>query len=119
MAEEFSNFLDQTREAPIREKVDGLSEIIEKMMILIMSIPESVDKLISNLNDRINAMDSRIASLDGKIANIKVAGPGTPNMVAASPNAATSPDILEPAPCNCNFEEERNVPAQLPNREWS
>ncbi|MCK4796418.1 MAG: hypothetical protein KAT05_03500, partial [Spirochaetes bacterium] len=65
MAEEFSNFLDQTREAPLREKVDGLSDIIEKMMMLIMSIPDNVDRLFSNITDKITNIDMKINGLEG------------------------------------------------------
>lgn len=89
MAEEFSNFLDKTREAPLREKVDGLSEIIEKMMMLIMSIPDNVDRLFTNINDKITNIDKKINGLEGKIANLKV-GP------AASEGANSSTPIASP-----------------------
>ena len=96
MAEEFSNFLDQTREAPLREKVDGLSDIIEKMMMLIMSIPENVDRLFSNINDKITNIDIKINGLEGKIANLKVS-PGTP-LAANSSTPISSPGAPPPPP---------------------
>jgi hypothetical protein len=96
MAEEFSNFLDQTREAPLREKVDGLSDIIEKMMMLIMSIPDNVDRLFANINDKITNIDKKINDLDGKIANLKVA-PAAP-LAANSSAPIASPGVPPPPP---------------------
>ena len=104
MAEEFSNFLDQTREAPLREKVDGLSEIIEKMMMLIMSIPDNVDKLFSNINDKITGIDKKINGLEGKIANLKVsqgivANPSAPiSTSGGAPGAPPPPPGAPPMP---------------------
>ncbi|MHA1727264.1 MAG: hypothetical protein ACTSWY_00870 [Promethearchaeota archaeon] len=87
MSEEFSNFLDQTREKPIREKVDALSEILEKMMMIIMSIPESVDKVISDLSLRISNIDNRINGIENKIANLKA----SPTPTVASPSGPSPP----------------------------
>ena len=96
MAEEFSNFLDQTREAPLREKVDGLSDIIEKMMMLIMSIPDNVDRLFTNINDKITNIDKKINDLDGKIANLKVAPAAS--LATNSSTPISSPGAPPPPP---------------------
>jgi len=109
MADEFSFFLSQTRQAPLKEKVDGLSEIIENMMKIILSFPDMVDNAINNLAQKVYSLESQIRALDQKIETMKnsmVAAPmgssqGAPlpaGVPPRPPGAPPPPPGAPPAP---------------------
>ena len=99
MADEFNMVLNSMREAPLREQVEGLSDVIEKMMMLIMSIPDQVDKMVADLNSQINGLHSKIASLESRIAAGATAAPapGAPSAGGVGPGAPPPPPSA-PAP---------------------
>ena len=66
MADEFNAVLNSMRERPVREQVEGLSDVVEKMMMLIMSIPDMVDKQLNALNQQIGE------PLNGKMVELVV-----------------------------------------------
>jgi hypothetical protein len=93
MADEFNAVLNSMREAPIRDQIEGLSEVIEKMMILIMSIPERVDAMVSDLNNQINGLNSKITNLESRIASGGTVAPAAsaPISGGAGPGAPPPP----------------------------
>ncbi len=99
MADEFNAVLDLMREAPIREQVEGLSVVIEKMMMLIMSIPDRVDTMVAELQSQITNLNSKISGLESRIASGATVTPGAP---APSPRGgmpgAPPPPPGAPAP---------------------
>jgi hypothetical protein len=76
MADEFNAVLNSMREAPIREQVEGLSEVIEKMMMLIMSIPDQVDMMVGQLQSQISDLQTKISGLESRIAAGGTVAPG-------------------------------------------
>lgn len=91
MADEFNAVLNSMREAPIREQVEGLSDVIEKMMMLIMSIPDMVDKQLNQLNQQIVTLQSKVSSLESQIAAGATAAPGAPSTGGTMPGAPPPP----------------------------
>ncbi len=107
MADEFNAVLNSMREAPIREQVEGLSEVIEKMMMLIMSIPERVDIMIAQLNNQIGTLQSQISTLESRIAAGATAAPAAgvtsgpgPAVPGAPPPPPGAPAPRPQAPAN-------------------
>ncbi len=106
MADEFNAVLNSMREAPIREQVEGLSVVIEKMMMLIMSIPDMVDKQLNQLNQQIVSLQSQVSSLESRIASGATAAPGAPapragaGMPGAPPPPPGAPAPRPQAPAN-------------------
>ena len=102
MADEFNSVLNSMREAPIREQVEGLSDVIEKMMMLIMSIPDMVDKQINQLNQQINGLHTKISGLESRIAAgataAPAAGAGAPPPPGGAVPGAPPPPPGAPAP---------------------
>jgi len=95
MADEFNAVLDSMREAPLREQVEGLSEVIEKMMIVIMSIPERVDTIIANLTSQINGLQMKVSNLESRIAS---GATGTPIASSSSSGGISMPGAPPPPP---------------------
>jgi len=95
MADEFNAVLDSMREAPLREQVEGLSEVIEKMMIVIMSIPERVDTIIANLTSQINGLQMKVSNLESRIAS---GATGAPIASSSSPGGISMPGAPPPPP---------------------
>ena len=71
---DFFAALDTTKDAPIKEKVEKLSEVIEKVMIILMDIPVQVDKIIQDLANRINQIDAKVNALQNEVNMIKQRG---------------------------------------------
>jgi hypothetical protein len=94
MSDEFNAVLNSMREAPIREQVEGLSDVIEKMMMLIMSIPDQVDTMVNGLQSQISGLQSKISGLESRIAAGGTAAPGVgavPSPGGAVPGAPPPP----------------------------
>lgn len=106
MADEFNAVLDSMREAPLREQVSGLSEVIEKMMMLIMSIPDQVDAMVAGLQSQIGGLQSKISGLESQIAAGGTIAPGTGapkpgvGMPGAPPPPPGAPALRSEAPAN-------------------
>ncbi|MBD3351853.1 MAG: hypothetical protein GF364_10240 [Candidatus Lokiarchaeota archaeon] len=64
MAEEFSNFLNNFREAPLKEQIDTLAETMEKLMAIVLRVPEMMDSSISQVNNRISRLEAKINKLE-------------------------------------------------------
>lgn len=94
MSDEFNAVLNSMREAPIREQVEGLSDVIEKMMMLIMSIPDQVDTMVNGLQSQISGLQTKISGLESRIASGATAAPGVgavPSPGGAAPGAPPPP----------------------------
>lgn len=93
---EFFQTMKSYSEVPLKERVDGLADVIEKIMSITLKIPEMTDVSIQNLlsqidglNTRISKLETlsaRISALEGKMANLQ-SGPivGAPVASASAP----------------------------------
>lgn len=89
MAEEFANFMQETRRAPIEEKLNAFGDIVEKMMMMILRIPDLVDQSLATLNQKISNLESRINTMNNDVAALKTRGTGATPMVS-TPSAPVS-----------------------------
>jgi len=89
MAEEFANFMQETRRAPIEEKLNAFGDIVEKMMMMILRIPDLVDQSLATLNQKISTLESRINNMNNDVAALKTRGSGATPMVS-TPSTPTS-----------------------------
>ncbi|MHA1584099.1 MAG: hypothetical protein ACTSWL_02500 [Promethearchaeota archaeon] len=108
MAEELFNGLNFHSEGNIKEQVNNLADVMEKIMIILLKIPEMVDgsiqilsQNINNIQTQVNQIDSKVSQLETKVASgISVApgaasGPGTP---PPPPGASNRPGSPPPPP---------------------
>ena len=98
MSDEFNAVLNSMREAPIREQVEGLSDVIEKMMMLIMSIPDQVDTMVNGLQSQISGLQTKISGLESRIAAGATAAPGGAPGVGAAPRPTGAVPGAPPPP---------------------
>jgi len=97
---EFFQTMKSYSEAPLKERVDGLADVIEKIMTITLKIPEmtdvSIQALLSQieaLSTRITALEtlsSRISAIEGKMANLQ-SGAVTVGAPSAAPGAPPPP----------------------------
>jgi hypothetical protein len=66
MIKEFS-FIGKNRKMPIKEKVKALYELVEKMMNLIVLLPDLVDKPILVINNRLINIEAKINRLESNL----------------------------------------------------
>ncbi|MFW9785355.1 MAG: hypothetical protein ACFFFB_23950, partial [Candidatus Heimdallarchaeota archaeon] len=59
-AEEFASFLDSTRKAPIEEKLNAFGDIVEKIMQIVLKIPDLVDHSLQDVNSRVSNLQNQL-----------------------------------------------------------
>jgi len=80
MADEFSRVMKGYSEAPLKERVEGLADVIEKIMAIVLKIPEMTDNSIGILNSRIVSLESRLSSIESKLSDMTSKGVVIPGM---------------------------------------
>ena len=95
MAEEFSNFLAETRKAPLEEKLNAFGDIIEKIMQIILKIPDLVDRSIQNINSKVSSLQTQVNAINSSLGGVKGAGAAISPTVTST---ATSPSPGGPPP---------------------
>ena len=105
MAEEFNSFLEQAKKSPIEEKITAFGDIIEKIMSIVLRIPDLVDNSLNGINQHISSLETRINTMNSDITNLKsrpggVPGgpPGPPGGVPGGPSGPPPPPGPKPAP---------------------
>ena len=78
MAEEFNSFLESAKKSPLDEKVNAFGSIIEKIMSIVLRIPDLVDNSLMGINQQISSLESRINTINGEINSIKSRGVAAP-----------------------------------------
>ena len=86
-AEEFADFLDSTRKAPLEEKLNAFGDIIEKIMSIVLRIPDLVDQSLGAVNEKVSNLQNQLNSLNNQVSSIRSGGAPV----------ATSPAISAPA----------------------
>ncbi|NHJ24536.1 MAG: hypothetical protein EAX89_08175 [Candidatus Lokiarchaeota archaeon] len=90
MAEEFANFMQETRKAPLEEKLNAFGDIVERMMSMLLRIPDLLDQTLSNFNQKISSIESKMNNMNNDLAALKTRGGGGAAPVIASPSAPIS-----------------------------
>ena len=98
MAEEFANFMQETRKAPLEEKLNTFGDVVEKMMSMILRIPALVDQSLAVVSQRISTLESRINSINNDVSALRTRGTGAAPVIAAptAPSSAPPPSAGPP-----------------------
>ena len=64
MAEEFANFLQETRKAPLEEKLNAFGDIVEKIMTIVLKIPDLVDQSIQTVSSKVTTLENQLNNLN-------------------------------------------------------
>jgi len=97
MAEEFANFMRETKKAPLEEKLNAFGDIVERMMSVILRIPDLVDQSLVVVNQKISTLESRLESrfntLNNEVSALRTKGGGSSPVIASpsSPSSAPPP----------------------------
>ncbi|MHA1195369.1 MAG: hypothetical protein ACTSRH_04580 [Promethearchaeota archaeon] len=100
MAEEFNSFLSEAKKSPLEEKVNAFGDIVEKMMTMILRIPDLVDQSISTLNERISNLESKINAINNEINQLKVRQSSVTPAVTGNSNPNLATPATSPPPSN-------------------
>ena len=60
MSEEFNIFLAEAKKSPIEEKINAFGDIVEKIMSIVLRIPDLVDQSLSGINQKISTLESQM-----------------------------------------------------------
>lgn len=85
MAEEFNSFLAQAKKSPIEDKVNQFGEIIEKIMSIVLRIPDLVDNSLSGISQQISSLEARLNAANSEIAVLKSRPAGAPGAAIGAP----------------------------------
>lgn len=99
-AEEFASFLDSTRKAPLEEKLNAFGDIIEKIMSIVLRIPDLVDQSLGAVNDKISNLQNQLNSINSQVASTRSGGSPAPavSVPSAAPAAGGPPGGPPPPP---------------------
>ena len=97
MAEEFFSVMKGYSEAPLKERVEGLADVIEKIMTITLKIPEMVDQSLNAIDGRLKAMEGRIVQVESRVAASAGAGFAVP-AVASGPGSSPGKGGPPPGP---------------------
>jgi len=91
-AEEFASFLDSTRKAPLEEKLNAFGDIIEKIMSIVLRIPDLVDQSLGTVNDKVTNLQNQLNSLNNQMSALRSGvAPGTVASTGAASAATLAP----------------------------
>lgn len=96
-AEEFATFLDNTRKAPLEEKLSAFGDIIEKIMSIVLRIPDLVDQSLGVINEKVSNLQNQVNSLNSQISSRSGAAPAAA-LGPSAPAAARAPGSPPPPP---------------------
>ncbi len=88
-AEEFASFLDSTRKAPLEEKLNAFGDIIEKIMSIILRIPDLVDQSLGSVNEKVSNLQNQLNSLNSQITSLQSRSGAAPGTSAPGTSAQT------------------------------
>ena len=88
-AEEFANFIAEAKKSPIEDKVNAFGEIVEKIMTILLQIPDLVDRQVSAIQTKLNGLTNEINTL--KTKGITPAVGGIPSGPSAGPTGPPPP----------------------------
>ncbi|TET58448.1 MAG: hypothetical protein E3J52_08455 [Promethearchaeota archaeon] len=97
-AEEFATFLDNTRKAPLEEKLSAFGDIIEKIMSIVLRIPDLVDQSLGVINEKVSNLQNQVNSLNSQISSRSGAAPAAAALGPSAPGAARAPGSPPPPP---------------------
>lgn len=91
MAEEFASFLEGTRKAPLEEKLNAFGDIIEKIMTIVLRIPDLVDNSLGALNQKISNLQNQLNSLNSQFTSLQPRSGAAPGVAAPAASASVAP----------------------------
>ncbi|MFW9897453.1 MAG: hypothetical protein ACFFD7_16735 [Candidatus Thorarchaeota archaeon] len=90
-AEEFASFLDSTRKAPMEEKLSAFGDIVEKIMQIVLKIPDLVDQSLQDVNSKVANLQNQLTSINRDISALKSSTGVAPAAVTAVSSAPGGP----------------------------
>ncbi|MFX1447317.1 MAG: hypothetical protein ACFFCG_04200 [Promethearchaeota archaeon] len=94
MAEEFANFMQETKKAPLEEKLNAFGDIVERMMSVILRIPDLVDQSLAGVGQRISTLESRFNTMNNELSSLRTRGTGSSPAITAP----SAPSSIPPPP---------------------
>jgi len=91
MAEEFANFMQEAKKAPIEEKLNAFGDIVERMMSVILKIPDLVDQSLATVNQKISTLESRFTTINNDLSALRTRGVGASPVIAAPTSPSNAP----------------------------
>lgn len=80
------------KRAELEEKVKNFGDVVEKVMSIVLKIPDLVDQSVNNIYTRLEAVDNQITGLENEIKNVQ-----NKNYTSGNANN-TTPTLPRPPP---------------------
>jgi len=91
-AEEFASFLESTKKAPMEEKLSAFGEIVEKIMQIVLKIPDLVDNSLQDINSKVSNLQNQLTAVNRDISTLKSrSGAGPAGVAPAASGAPEGP----------------------------
>ena len=91
-AEEFASFLESTKKAPMEEKLSAFGDIVEKIMQIVLKIPDLVDNSLQDINSKVSNLQNQLTAVNRDISTLKSrSGAGPAGVAPAAPATSGAP----------------------------
>ncbi|MFX0134034.1 MAG: hypothetical protein ACFFDN_10360 [Candidatus Hodarchaeota archaeon] len=98
MSKEFADFMDKLREEPLEEQINEISDILTKVMAIVVSAIDDINQKMANLEYQFTNLQGAQTRIVQDLQQIKATGvtPGAKPIV--SPATGPQAPIVKPAP---------------------
>ena len=91
-AEEFASFLESTKKAPMEEKLSAFGDIVEKIMQIVLKIPDLVDNSLQDINSKVSNLQNQLTAVNRDISTLKSrSGAGPAGVAPTAPATSGAP----------------------------
>ncbi len=90
--------MQETKKAPLEEKLNAFGDIVERMMSVILKIPDLVDQSLASVGQRISTLESRITTINNEVSALRTRGTGASPVIAAPSAPASAPPPMAGPP---------------------
>lgn len=108
-----TDIFDLRNERPVKEQVATLSDFVEKMMYLVLKIPELIDNSIIYLSSQLSQMQSKVSELEQKVSYIEQNS--AVQQPAGQQQKSYSPVAPPPPPKSVNSSAQKQEPVSQDN----
>ncbi len=97
MSKEFADFMDKLREEPLEEQINEISDILTKVMAIVVSAIDDINQKIANIEYNFTNLQGAQTRIVQEIQQIKATGVTPSGKPIVSPAPGPQAPIIKPA----------------------
>ena len=101
MSRDFANFMESVKEQPIEDQVSEISDILTKVMAIVVSAIDDITQRMSTLEQTLQNNANELNSIKNDVTKLQQGGPvltGQPQLQGTAPGVTNPPPPPPPKP---------------------